>query len=258
MTGHLLVVDGDNAARRYFHVATDRPPEEAFSSALGRYRIRYEPTHAVAVFDPFDNSSNWRRSIWPTYKANRPPRPEGLNEVLLGCRRQCSFWKMALSIPASDHEADDMIATYVAAAVAEGMRVTIVSGDKDLVQLVRDEPVQVRMIDEIRKRTWGPDESVEKFGVPPERIPDLLALIGDTSDNYTGIPGVGSKTAAKLLAEYGTLEYLLERKNLVTSTKVMNLLRAYEDTARTCFQLATLRTDLVLPVPLAGCTWNRR
>ncbi len=255
MTGHLLVIDGDNTARRFFHAATDRPAAEAFSAALGRYRTRFQPTHAVAVFDPLDGGSNWRRQVYPAYKANRPPHPPGLDTVLLACRKQCKFWRMARALD-DDHEADDLIGTYVEAAVREGMTVTIVSGDKDLVQLVRDEPV-VRMQDEIRRWLWGPAECEAKFGVVPSMIPDLLALIGDTSDNYTGVPKIGIKTAVKLLAEYGSLSNLLERKNLVRSTKVMNLLREHEETAKTCYRLATLRTDLPLPVSLDGCAWSR-
>lgn len=256
MHGHLLVVDGDNVARRYFHGATSIPASEAFSRALGRYRNSLNPTHAVVVFDPLDGGSLWRREIWPQYKANRPPHPPGLDTTLQECRHQCRYWRVALALD-DDHEADDLIGSYVVAGVRAGMAVTIVSSDKDLVQLVRDQP-RVAMLDETRKHDWSAATVRAKFGVDPDRIPDLFALIGDSSDNYHGVPGIGSKTAARLLEEYVTLENLLERKNLVRSTKVMNLLREHDEIARTCQRLATLRTDLPLPVPLDGCEWARR
>lgn len=255
MHGHLLVVDGDNVARRYFHGTTTRPAAESFGAALGRYRKRFDPTHAVVVFDPLDGGSSWRRKIWPEYKANRPPHPPGLDTTLQDCRHQCRFWNVSLAID-DDHEADDLIAAYVTAGVSEGMDVTIVSSDKDLAQLVRDRP-RVHMHDETRNRYWDSAEVRSKFGVDPERIPDLLALIGDSSDNYPGIQGIGPKTAVKLLTEYGTLGNLLERKNLVRSTKAMKLLREHEDTARKCFEIAVLRSDMSLPVPLDGCEWRR-
>jgi len=254
MTPHLLVLDGDNLAHRLYHAVVDRPAAEAFGFALGRLRKTFSPTHAVAVFDPPDGSS-WRRAIWPSYK-QRAEKADSLLGMLQDSRKQCTFAGFAVSID-DNLEADDLIGAYTEAAVREQMQVTIVSGDKDLVQLVRDDPARVRMHDQVRKLDWGPDDVRERFGVPPERIPDLFALIGDSTDGYPGVPRIGAKTAVPLLLEHHGLDGLLANKNLVRSTRIMKLLREHEDTARTCYTLAKLRSDVALPIPLNGCMLRR-
>lgn len=258
MTGHLLVVDGDNLAHRLYHAVQDRPAHEAFGFALQRYIRQHRPTHVVIAFDSLIDGYSWRRELWPAYKP-REPKPESLTSCLLDCRRECSAAGIAMVAPqslADGLEADDLIGAYVEAAVCERMSVTIVSGDKDLTQLVRYEP-EVWMVDEVRRLNWTALTVREKLGVDPERVPDLLALIGDKSDGYPGVPNIGPKTAVKLLADYGTLDGVLEHKNLVRSKRTMQLLREHEATARICYQLAKLRTDVALPVPLDECEVRR-
>jgi DNA polymerase-1 len=254
VNGHLVVLDGDNAAHRLHHAVVDRPAAEAFGFALQRYRKRFEPTHMVAVFDPMGDAPSWRRELWPTYKPRQPYDP-AIEATLLGSRKQCRFARIALALD-DEMEADDLIGAYTEAAVRENMRVTIISGDKDLAQFVRDEP-RVRMHDEVRRIEWCPAIVRERFGVEPHRIADLFALIGDSTDGYPGVPHIGPKTAVPLLTQYGSLEQLLANKNLVTSTRTMMLLREHEETARTCYKLASLRSDVALPVPLDGCELKR-
>jgi DNA polymerase-1 len=251
--GHLLVIDGDNLVHRLFHGSTG-PPAEAFGFAIGRYRRRLAPTHAVIVWDPTDDGPRWRRDLWPSYKGDRPEHPAALALLFLEARDECRGWRLTQA-STDGIEADDLIAAYTEAGAAAGMAVTIVSGDKDLVQLVRDEPA-VRMQDDIRKRVWGPAECVGRFGVSPALLPDLLALIGDVSDCYPGVPGIGPATAVPLLLEYGSLEGVLANAPLVRSTAVMKRLLAHRDQARVCGQLARLRSDVALPVPLAATRWT--
>jgi 5'-3' exonuclease len=253
-TEHLLVIDGDNLAHRLYHAVVDRPAAEAFGFALSRLRKAFSPSHVVVVFDPLDGHS-WRRALWPAYK-RRPDHADALVAMLRDSREQCRFARLAVALD-DDVEADDLIGAYTEAAVREQMRVTIVSSDKDMVQLVRERPVRVSMHDQVRKLDWCPADVLTKFGVEPRRIPDLFALIGDTTDGYPGVPKIGAKTAVPLLAKYGSLELLLENKNLVTSTRTMELLREHEATARICYRIASLRSDTPLPVPIAGCEVKR-
>ncbi|HVI00873.1 MAG TPA: 5'-3' exonuclease [Enhygromyxa sp.] len=255
MSDRLIVIDGDNNLYRAFHAPSDRPPAERFGFWLGRWRKTFNPTHMVVVFDALDGYS-WRRELYPAYKSKRPPKPPQLLRALVDARAECRAANIAIAID-DGNEADDLIAAYVEAGVREGMAATIVSSDKDVTQLVRDEPVQVRMHDEVRRMVWGPVEVFNKFGVAPAQLPDLLALIGDSGDGFLGVPGIGPKTAAPLLVEHGDLETLLANKNLVQSSKVMKLLRKHEETAKTAYRLAKLRADIPLPVPLDGCTWGR-
>ena len=257
MSEHLLVIDAANVAHRLFHGVHDRDPAEVFAFKIERYRKIYTPTHAVACFDPIDKSRSWRRELWPAYKSGSAEKPEALERLLLEARRVCGWSALAVA-ESPELEADDLIGAYTEAAVARGIPVTILSGDKDMAQLVRDDPL-VRLVREVPTwQTWGPVEVRERFGVEPERIPDLLALLGDKSDGYPGVPKIGPKTAVKLLAEHGgTLESLLDRINLIRPTATMKRLREHEATARICYQLAQLRTADPLPVSLDACAWKR-
>lgn len=251
MSGHLLVLDGDNLAHRLYHAVHDRPAAEAFGFALTRLRKRISSTHMVAVFDPHDGHS-WRRELWAAYKPHEE-KPESLVAMLREAKAECRAARIAVALD-DGLEADDLIGAYVEAAVAEGMDATIVSSDKDLAQLVRWDQRRVCMLDEVRKIEWWPETVRGRFGVEPERLPDLLALVGDKSDGYPGVPNIGPKSAAALLRDYGpTLEQVLANKNLVRSKRLMTLLREHEEQARLCYRLACLRVDAPLPVPLDGC-----
>jgi DNA polymerase-1 len=181
-----------------------------------------------------------RTAIDARYKAHRPPPPE---DLVVQMKRSREFVE-AYNIPifAGDGlEADDVIAVAVARAKEKGLRVVIASSDKDLMQLVDDD--RVMLWDAMREKVYGPEEVVAKFGVPPAQLRDLLALVGDTSDNVPGVPGVGPKTAAELLAQFGTMDDLYARLDEVKKDRIRGLLKEHEADARISKELVTLRLD---------------
>src|SRR5207237_3505823 len=145
-------------------------------------------------------------------------------------------------------EADDLIATYAREACAVQANVTIVSSDKDLMQLVND---CVIMYDTMKDKKIGVAEVIEKFGVPPDKVIEVQALIGDTSDNVPGVPGIGVKTAAQLIGEYGDLETLLARAGEIKQETRRPSLTEHAEQARISKQLVTLDANVKLEVPLA-------
>lgn len=201
------------------------------------------PTHFAVIFDY--SSKTFRNEIYPEYKANREAPPEDLRPQF-GLIRQATRAFNLPCIETKGFEADDLIATYARHASEEGADVTIVSSDKDLMQLVGP---QVVMYDQMKDRVVGPEEVVEKFGVGPEKMIDLQALAGDSTDNIPGVPGIGPKTAALLLNEYGDLDTLLERAGEIKQNKRRENLIEFADLARLSKQLVTLKQDVELDVP---------
>ncbi len=165
----------------------------------------FEPTHLAVIFDA--SSKTFRNDIYPEYKANRAEPPEDLRPQFALVRDATRAFGVP-SIEMLGYEADDLIATYARLAHEASARVTIVSSDKDLMQLVND---RVDMLDTMKLKTIARDQVIEKFGVPPEKVVDVQALAGDSTDNVPGVPGIGIKTAAQLIEEYGDLETLLSR-----------------------------------------------
>lgn len=191
----------------------------------------------------------FRKEIDERYKATRPPAPADLSQQL----KRCEEIVRAYHIPIyrwEGVEADDLIAAVVARASAEGVRVVIVSADKDLMQLVHDKDDQILMWDSMRDRTFGPAEVEAKFGVPPSQLRDLLALTGDTSDNVPGVPSVGPKTAADLLKEYKTIDGIYANIGAIKRAKLKENLQTHENDARISQKLVTLKVD----VPI---DWNK-
>ncbi len=168
-------------------------------------KARDAPTHVAVIFD--HSSKTFRNDIYPAYKANRPELPEDLRPQFPLTREATRAFNIAC-IETEGYEADDIIAALSCKARDAGGAVTIVSSDKDLMQLVGD---GVEMLDPMKNKRIGPDEVFEKFGVPPNRVVDVQALSGDSVDNVPGAPGIGIKTAALLIQEYGDLETLLDR-----------------------------------------------
>ena len=258
--GSLFLIDANNFLFRAYHAlpmltAPDGRPVNAvhgYVRMVSALRKEFAPQYLLAVFDAA-GSKNWRRALYAEYKANRPPPPEDLQPQISLVREATE----ALSIPwieDSVYEADDLIAAYVEAGVQAGLEVVIVSSDKDLMQLVRgddDERKSVRLWDTMKNRRVGPDEVREKFGVAPERLGDLLALAGDSSDNIPGVPGIGQKTAQALLDEYGDLEGLLAHAKDIKQKKRREILIEKADDARLSRKLVALRTDYALPRPIA-------
>lgn len=196
------------------------------------------PTHLAVIFD--HPSRTFRDEIYSEYKANRPPAPEDLVPQFPLVRDATRAFNVAC-VEMAGFEADDLIATYARQAEAAGAEVVIVSSDKDLMQLVSD---RVILFDQMKDKRIGPDGVREKFGVGPERMIELQALIGDTSDNVPGVPGIGPKTAAQLLEDFGSLDAVLERAGEITAKKRRENLINHADDARMSKQLVTLRTDV--------------
>ncbi len=214
--------------------------QEARDTAVG-----VVPTHFAVIFD--HSSTTFRNDIYPEYKANRDSPPEDLRPQF-GVIRSATLAFDLPSIEKEGYEADDLIAAYSKQAREAGADVTIVSSDKDLMQLVGP---QVIMYDTMKDRRIGVDEVIEKFGVGPEKMIDLQALAGDSTDNVPGVPGIGPKTAAQLLEEYGTLEVLLERAGEIKQNKRRENMIEFADQARISKKLVTLDENTPLDVPLA-------
>jgi DNA polymerase-1 len=245
--GPLVLIDGSSWLYRAFHAlpalaAPDGSPTGAIygmANMLKKLFADYDCSRIAVIFDP--RGATFRNDLYADYKANRPPVPEEL-ESQFGPMKELIA---ALGVPllqVDGYEADDVIATLSRAASADGQQVLIVSGDKDLAQLV-DERVQ--LLDTMKQTTLDPEAVKSKYGVPPERIVDWLALMGDTSDNIPGIPGVGPKTAAKWLDEHGSLDALLEAADSVKG-KAGERLREHAEQLPLSRELARVRDDVAL------------
>ena len=244
---HLHLIDGSAFIFRAYHALppltrrSDGLPIGAvvgFCNMIWRYIEEGgngdAPTHAAVIFD--HSSKTFRNDIYPDYKANRPPAPEDLRPQFPLTREATQAFNLP-SIEIEDYEADDIIATLAAQARDAGGRVTIISSDKDLMQLVGG---GVEMLDPIKGKRIGPDEVVEKFGVPPEQVVAVQALAGDPTDNVPGAPGIGIKTAAQLIAEYGDIETLLARADEIKQPKRRQSLIDNAELIRISERLVTL------------------
>src|SRR5205823_5524607 len=195
----------------------------------------------------FDKSEQTFRTVFfPEYKANRSAPPDDLIPQFPLIRDAVR----AFDIPCLEmlgFEADDLIATYARLGCEKGANVTIVSSDKDLMQLIND---CVIMYDTMKDKKIGIPEVIEKFGVPPEKVIEVQALIGDSSDNVPGVPGIGVKTAAQLIGEYGDLETLLKRASEIKQEKRRQSLIDNVEVARLSKKLVTLDDKVKLDVPI--------
>jgi DNA polymerase-1 len=254
---HLFLVDGSGYIFRAYHALppltrkSDGMPVGAVSGFCNMLykliedtRDEFEPTHLAVIFDA--SSKTFRNDIYPQYKAQRPEPPEDLRPQFALVRDAVR----AFTVPCIEmmgFEADDLIATYARLAREAGARVTIVSSDKDLMQLVTDD---VDMLDTMKMKTIGHAEVVEKFGVSPDKVIEVQALAGDSVDNVPGVPGIGIKTAAQLIEEYGDLETLLARAHEIKQTKRRENLIEFAEQARISKKLVTLDDRVPLEVPL--------
>jgi len=196
----------------------------------------------IAVFDHPDDS--FRSALLPEYKAQRPPVPDDLKMQFAMVKDAVKAFNMP-AVELSGYEADDLIATLTRKIVGElACRCVVVSSDKDLFQLVGE---RVRMWDPYKKVFVGREEVIEKFGVPPEKVVDVQALAGDPSDNVPGVPGIGYKTAAKLIQEFGDLDTLLARAAEIPQKMRRESLLQHADSARLCRKLVLLADDAPLP-----------
>ncbi|MBW2374486.1 MAG: DNA polymerase I, partial [Deltaproteobacteria bacterium] len=200
----------------------------------------HEPQRLIVAMDSRERS--FRKDLFEDYKANRPPAPLDLKQQMLRVREVVEAWGMS-PIEAPGFEADDVIATLVTQARDKGLRVVIVSADKDLLQLVGPDVV---MYDTMRNKVFGAEETREKLGVDPGQVRDLLALMGDSSDNVPGVPSVGQKTAAKLLEEYGSFEGIYENLENITRKALKAKLTDHREDALASRELVTLRANLAI------------
>jgi DNA polymerase-1 len=254
---HVFLVDGSSYIFRAYHAL---PPLNRKSDGLQVNAVLgfcnmlwkllrempqdHQPTHLAIVFDK--SEITFRNKIYPDYKAHRPPAPDDLIPQFALIREAVR----AFDLPCLEQvgfEADDLIATYVRIACERGASATIVSSDKDLMQLVTD---HVTMYDTMKDRRIGISEVIEKFGVPPEKVVEVQALAGDSTDNVPGVPGIGVKTAAQLITEYGDLESLLSRAGEIKQPKRREALVENAGKARISRQLVLLDDKVALEVPL--------
>jgi ribonuclease HI len=205
----------------------------------------YNPDYLAVVFDrPRDET--FRKELYPDYKSNRDAMPEDLILQIPYIKQIVSALNIH-ALEADGFEADDVIATLAQRYAAEGIEVSVVTGDKDLMQVVGD---RISLLDTMKDKRSGPQEVFDRFGVPPELVQDVLGLSGDTSDNIPGVPGIGEKTAAELVQRFGSLENVLEWKSLVNGKKRRENLHLFADQARLSKTLATVRYDVELDVPI--------
>jgi len=252
MDGSLYIVDALNYLFRAFHAlpplttVAGVPTGAVYGLCQMLLRIEREqrPTHLCVVFDA--PGRNFRHEIYAGYKADRPPMPPELAaQVELTHKLIDTFSLPVLAVPGV--EADDLIATLARAAAAAGLKAVICSSDKDLMQLCGD---GISLLDTMYNRMIGPEQVKEKFGVPPELVGDVLALMGDNIDNVPGVAGVGPKTAAELVTRFGSLEGLLTHIDEV-KTKKGQAIAAAADAVRISRRLVALREDVPLPRPLS-------
>jgi DNA polymerase I len=255
---HVYLIDGSGYIFRAYHALppltrpSDGLPVGAVHGFCGMlWKLLREagelspPTHFAVIFDLSEHT--FRNELYADYKAHRPDMPEDLVPQFPLIRDAVKAFSVAC-LEQKGYEADDLIATYAREAQEAGADVTIVSSDKDLMQLVRP---GVRMYDTMKNKVIGEKEVMERFGVPPSKVIEVQALIGDPTDNVPGVPGIGVKTAALLINEYGDLDTLLARASEITQPKRRESLITFADQARLSRTLVILDTNVPLDVPLA-------
>jgi DNA polymerase-1 len=248
---HVYLIDGSGFIFRAFHALPPltRPSDglpvgavHGFCSMLWKLlqesKVSEAPTHLAVIFDA--GRETFRNKIYDKYKANRPPPPDELVPQFALIRDAVRAFNVRC-IELDGYEADDLIATYARDVVDRGGDVTIVSSDKDLMQLIRPGVV---MLDGMKAKKIGRDEVLEKFGVPPEKVVDVQSLAGDSTDNVPGVPGIGIKTAAELINEYGDLDTLLERAGEIRQPKRREKLIEFAEQARVSRELVTLMDNV--------------
>jgi DNA polymerase-1 len=216
-----------------------------FCNMLLRLLKNYPGAPLLVVFDA--GRKTFRQDIYPAYKANRPEPPEDLIPQFALVRAATQAFGLP-QVELAGFEADDLLASYAAAAVQAGQSVTIVSSDKDLMQLIRP---QVGLLDPLKNIPIGADEVLAKFGVPPEQVVEVQALAGDSSDNVPGVPGIGIKTAAELIQRFGSVENLLANLDQISQPKRRETLQTHADLARISRALVLLEPNAPCPLPLA-------
>ena len=251
---HLVLIDGSGFIFRAFHALppmnrADGTPVNAvfgFTNMLARFLRDHVGTHLAVIFDA--GRVTFRNALYDQYKAHRPePPPELVPQFALVREATAAFGIPAIEL--AGWEADDLIAAYACAVASGGGRCTIVSSDKDLMQLIRP---GIDMLDPIKQKPIGEDEVRERFGVGPDKVIEVQALMGDSVDNVPGVPGIGPKIAGALINEHGDLDgiYRALKAGLMKPSKRRDALEAHEASARLSRELVILRHDAPLPLPI--------
>lgn len=254
----LYLIDGSSYLyRAYFAIrrlsAPDGFPTNAiygFTQMLLKLLKDYQPAHLAMVFDA--GRVTFRNEIYPEYKANREAMPDDLRMQIEPIHQLVEAFNIPL-IARQGYEADDLIGTLAAHWEADGGKVVVVTGDKDLMQIVSE---NTSLLDTMKNTVTEIPQVLERFGVPPQQVIDILGLAGDSSDNIPGVPGIGEKTAIKLIQQFGSLDQLLERATDVPG-KTGEKLREFSDQARLSRQLATIVSDIPLEQVFENCTEGR-
>ena len=254
---HICLVDGSTYIFRAYHALppltrkSDGFPVGAISGfcnmldkLVKEEKEKKAITNLLVVFDA--SGKTFRNNIYPNYKANRSEAPEDLIPQFPVIRKATEAFNIPY-VELMGYEADDLIASYSRAAQKENMKVTIVSSDKDLMQLVSD---NVSMLDTMKNKIVQKGEVYEKFGVYPEKVIDVQSLAGDSVDNIPGVPGIGIKTAALLINEYGNLDGLFKNAESIKQKKRRENIIEFEEQAYLSKKLVTLRDDVPLPIPI--------
>jgi DNA polymerase-1 len=254
---HVFLVDGSGYIFRAYHAIRFEPrtPEGLHVNAvygfcamlwklLKEMKPNERPTHLAVVFDKSEKT--FRTDMYKEYKAHRPPPPDDLIPQFALIRDAVRAFEIPC-LEKAGYEADDLIATYARIACEAGATATVVSSDKDLMQLVND---RVVMYDTMKDKRIGIAEVIEKFGVGPDKVIEAQALIGDSSDNVPGVPGIGPKTAAELITQFGDLETLLKRVGEIKQDKRRQTLIDNAELARISKKLVTLDDKVPLDVPV--------
>ena len=259
----LYLIDGSGYIFRAYHALppmtrSDGTPVNAvygFSNMLMKLLDDLRDTSVdesmAVIFDA--KRITFRNEIYKDYKANRPDPPDDLVPQF-GLIRDATRAFNVKAIQMEGYEADDLIATYAKLAAAEGINVVVISADKDLMQLIRP---GVSMLDPMKNRTIGLGQVKEKFGVAPDKVIDVQALAGDSTDNVPGVPGIGVKTAAQLIGEFGDLESVLKRAVEIKQPKRRESLLENAELARISKKLVTLKDDVPIDVPISELKWRQ-
>ncbi len=246
----LYIIDGNSYIYRAFYAirgltnSSGLPTNAVFGFANMLLKVIKEksPDLLAIVFDP--KGPTRRHQEFKEYKAHRPPMPRDLVPQVPYIHKLVEAFRIPVFVQ-EGQEADDVIATLARKAESDGMNITIVTGDKDILQLIGP---SISVYDTLKEKVYGPADVEERFGVPPDRVIEVMGLMGDASDNIPGVPGIGEKTARALIQEYGTIENLLANADGIKKPKLQKSLREFAHLARLSRDLAVLRYDVPLEI----------